>query len=134
MLEVLCVRPTNKGKFNPFKASPNEVLLTELYQNHMEILIQEMEQMSREDLVMEVMQQEIDFHTTYGNHQLCHTTRNHDFFDREFWSKKPPIWFFCPHVQFDQSAILEKSIWIQLFWLGFFGRFIYLVIWQGFFY
>jgi hypothetical protein len=29
---------------------------------------------------------------------------------------------------------LEKSIWIQLFWLGFFGRFIYLVIWQGFFY
>jgi hypothetical protein len=68
-----------------------------------------------EDLMMEVMQQDIDFHTTYGNHQLCHITRNHNFCDHEFCSKKPPLWFFCPPVQFDQIVILDKSIWTQLF-------------------
>jgi len=46
-------------------------------------------------------------------------TRNPNFFDKKFWSKKPPIWFFCPHVQLDQSAILDKLIWIWSFWLGF---------------
>jgi hypothetical protein len=39
------------------------------------------------------------------------TTRNPNFFDQEFWSKNPPIWYFCPHVQLDKSAILDKSIW-----------------------
>jgi len=39
------------------------------------------------------------------------TTKDHSFFDLEFWSKKPPIWFFFRHVQLDQSAILDKSIW-----------------------
>jgi hypothetical protein len=29
--------------------------------------------------------------------------------------KKTPIWFFCPHVQLYQSAILDKSIWTQPF-------------------
>ncbi len=38
-------------------------------------------------------------------------TRNPDFFDWEFWSIKPPIWFFCPRVQLDQNAILDKLIW-----------------------
>jgi len=43
------------------------------------------------------------------------TTRNLDFFDQEVWSKKPPIWFFCPHIQLDQNAILDKLIWIRSF-------------------
>ncbi len=43
---------------------------------------------------------------------------------------KPPYGFFCPHVQFDQSAILDKSIRTQLFWLGLFGW----SFWLGFFY
>jgi len=34
-----------------------------------------------------------------------------NFFDWEFWSKNPFLWFLCPHVQLDQSAILDKSIW-----------------------
>jgi len=37
------------------------------------------------------------------------------FLTNNFDKKKPPTWFFCPHVQFDQSAILEKSIWTQPF-------------------
>jgi hypothetical protein len=36
------------------------------------------------------------------------TTRNHSLFNLEFLSEKPPISFFCPQVQFDQSAILDK--------------------------
>jgi hypothetical protein len=39
------------------------------------------------------------------------------------FSKKnpPPLWFFCPLVQFNQSVILDKSIWTQPFCLGLFG-------------
>jgi hypothetical protein len=46
---------------------------------------------------------------SFSTHSIKGITRNLDFFYEEFWSKKPPIWFFCPHVQLDQNAILDKS-------------------------
>jgi len=54
-------------------------------------------------------------------------TRNHGFFYQEFGKRKLPIWFFCPHVQLDQSVNLDKSIWIQPFWLGLFTGLFYQV-------
>ncbi len=37
------------------------------------------------------------------------------FLTGNFDKKNPPIWLFCPQVQLDQNAILDKSIWTQLF-------------------
>jgi hypothetical protein len=33
------------------------------------------------------------------------------FLTGNFGKKKTPIWFFCPHVQLDQNAIMDKLFW-----------------------
>jgi hypothetical protein len=38
----------------------------------------------------------------------CHYKRMLFFFIENFGNKKPLIWFFCPHVQLDKNAILDK--------------------------
>jgi hypothetical protein len=37
------------------------------------------------------------------------------FLTGNFSKKKPLIWFFCPHVQLDQNAILDLTILIRSF-------------------
>jgi len=71
---------------------------------------------------------------------IAFKNHNHKFFFENFennhykktqlflWLKKPPMLFFWPNVQLDQIVILDKSIWIQPFWLGFFGWSIWLGI------
>jgi len=40
------------------------------------------------------------------------TSKHPLFFFEKIWGQPPPppLWFFCPHVQLDQNAILDKSI------------------------
>jgi hypothetical protein len=37
-------------------------------------------------------------------------TRNPNFFDKKFWSKKPPIWFFAP-----MSNLTKVPFWTSHF-------------------
>jgi hypothetical protein len=50
------------------------------------------------------------------------------FWPRILVKKNPPFGFFALMSKFDQSAILDKSIWPQSFWLGFFTSFFYWTI------
>jgi hypothetical protein len=51
------------------------------------------------------------------------TTRNHGFFDREFWLKKPPYGFFAP-----MSNLTKVPFWTSRFGLDYFDW----VFWVGF--
>jgi hypothetical protein len=45
----------------------------------------------------------------------------------------PLVVFFCPHLQLDQSANLDKLIWTWPFWLGLLGFFDWVVFTRFFF-
>jgi hypothetical protein len=66
-------------------------------------------------------------YSTYSTmHHLFVIIRNRHYKKSwPFWSKnlvkKIPHMIFLPHVQLDQSAILDKLFWTWLFWLSLFG-------------
>jgi hypothetical protein len=55
ILKVLNARPTQNWRFNPFKTMPRKVLPLRIFYNHKDLLIKELEQMSKEELVMDVL-------------------------------------------------------------------------------
>ncbi len=55
ILKVLHARPAQEWKFNPFKTMPRKVLSLRLFYNHKDLLVKELEQMPKEELVMDVL-------------------------------------------------------------------------------
>ncbi len=55
ILKVLNVRPTQEWRFNPFKTMPRKVLPLKLFYDHKDLSIKELEQMPKEELVMDML-------------------------------------------------------------------------------
>jgi hypothetical protein len=52
-----------ESKLNPFHPSLNELLPLSLYHNHKNILIHEVDQVLHDDLLGEMLQHEIEYHS-----------------------------------------------------------------------
>jgi hypothetical protein len=59
----MSVRLVRESKFNPFHPSLIEVLPLNLYHNHKNILILEVDQVLQDDLLGEMLQHEIEYHS-----------------------------------------------------------------------